>query len=66
MDKLELQAEMKRKGQTYETLSRTLGLSTNAFWRKMNGRNEFTLGEVQEMIKVLEMGPETVKKIFLS
>ena len=66
MNKTELQAEMKRKGFTYETMSKALGISENGFWRKVNGINDFTLPEIQIIIEKLNLNDEKIKIIFFS
>jgi transcriptional regulator with XRE-family HTH domain len=65
MNKLELQAEMKRKNFTYESLAKVLGISHNSFWRKINGMNEFTLSEVQKIVEALNINESKFKEIFL-
>lgn len=66
MNKVELQAEMKRKGFTYESMSKVLGISENAFWRKMNGVNDFTLSEIQTITEKLELDDTKIKVIFFN
>ena len=66
MNKNELLAEMKRKGFTYERMSRVLGISENAFWRKANDLNDFTLPEIQTMINELELDDAKMKAIFFN
>ncbi len=66
MNKNELLAEMKRKGFTYERMSRVLGISENTFWRKANGLNDFTLPEIQTMINELELDDAKMKAIFFN
>ena len=66
MNKNELLAEMKRKGFTYGRMSRVLGISENAFWRKANDLNDFTLPEIQTMINELELDDAKMKAIFFN
>lgn len=66
MNKNELIAEMKRSGFTYEKMSRALGISENAFWRKVNGLNDFTLPEIQVMVRELELDDNKMKVIFFN
>ena len=65
MNKNELQAEMKRKGFTYKTMSEAIGISANGFWRKINGENDFTLSEIQSIAALLDLNNEQVRVIFL-
>lgn len=62
--KAELRAEMLRRGYSYETMAEAIGLSHNTFWRKVNGQNEFTLSEIQAIIKLLELDDQQLKAIF--
>lgn len=66
LNKNELQAEMKRKGYNYATVAKALGISENAFWRKINGSNDFTLTEIQELSRLLELNQEKIMDIFLN
>lgn len=66
MNKNELQAEMKRHGFTYNTLSKALELSENSLWRKINGMNEFTLSEIRTIIKELQLNNDKMNVIFFS
>lgn len=62
--KAELRAEMLRRGYTYETMAAAIGLSSNTFHRKINGKNDFTLSEIQTIIKLLELDDQQLKAIF--
>lgn len=64
MNKNELLAEMKRCGLTYEEMSKALGISKNAFWRKINGFNDFTLPEIQAITEVLKLDESKLKAVF--
>lgn len=66
MNKNELQAEMKRRGFTYETISKAMGISENAFWRKVNGFNDFTLSEIQSIIRILKLNSDKMRTIFFN
>lgn len=55
MNKTALQAEIMRKGFTAAKLSKEIGISKSAFSKKINGKSEFTLGEIQKMVDVLEL-----------
>lgn len=64
MDRYLLEAEIKRKGFTAERLSREIGISKSAFSKKINGKSEFTLGEIQRIVEVL--GLESPLPIFFA
>lgn len=55
MDKLQLEMEMKRKHISIQKMCEILGMSRSAFYRKCNGKSEFTLSEIQAIIKALEL-----------
>lgn len=53
MDKFKLEYEMKSKGITTEMLCAELNISRSSFYRKCKGISEFTLGEIQIIVKYL-------------
>ena len=53
MDKRSLQAEIVKRGFTASSLSKAIGISKSAFSKKINGKSEFTLGEIQRIVEVL-------------
>lgn len=55
MDKYKLEYEMKRKGITQEQLCDDLKISRSAFYRKCNGKSEFTLTEIQDITNYLNL-----------
>ena len=55
MDKFKLAYEMKRKGITQEQLCDDLKMSRSAFYRKCNGKSEFTLTEIQNITNYLNL-----------
>lgn len=66
MNKRELKAEMMRKGFSYKRMAESLKISENAFWRKINGANDFTLPEIQIIIKSLDLTDAKMKEIFFN
>lgn len=50
-----LEYEMKERGYTAEKLSREIGISKSAFSKKINGKSEFTLSEIQGIVSVLKL-----------
>lgn len=55
MDVKALKAEIVKKGFTHARLSKEIGISKAAFSKKINGKSEFTLGEIQRIVDVLEI-----------
>lgn len=47
--------EMKRKKLTTEELSKQMGISKSAFYRKLKGVSEFTQSEIQNIVDILEL-----------
>ncbi len=47
--------EMKRKKLTTEELSKQMGISKSAFYRKLKGVSEFTQSEIQKIVDILEL-----------
>lgn len=64
MDKRTLQAEIMKRGFTMTSLSKAIGISKSAFSKKINGKSEFTLGEIQKIVDVL--GLESPIPIFFA
>ena len=55
MDRLRLEYEVKRKGYTLEEFCKEIGMSRSAFYRKCTGSSDFTLSEMEAIIKVLDL-----------
>lgn len=53
MDKYKLEYEMKIRGISVDKLCKDLNISRSAFYRKCNGKSEFTQGEIQRIIDYL-------------
>lgn len=55
MDRYMLAYEMKSKGITAEKLCKSIGMSKSAYYRKLNGKSEFTQGEIQKICNLLDL-----------
>lgn len=55
MDLLLFDYEMKKRGYTREKLAEAVGISRSAFYRKCTGKSEFTLAEIKEIARVLQL-----------
>ena len=64
MDYKALRAEIVKKGFTHAKLSAAIGISKAAFSKKINGKSEFTLGDIQQIVDVL--GIESPVPIFFA
>lgn len=64
MNKRKLEEEMKKRGISKERLCSELGISRSAFYRKCNGKTQFTLEEIQAIVRVLQL--ESPVEIFFT
>lgn len=55
MDKAKLMYEMTKRGVSIQDMCKKLGMSRSAFYRKCNGISEFTQGEIQNIVDILEL-----------
>ena len=55
MDKALLEYEMNKKHVTIADMCNVLGISRSAFYRKCNGKSEFTQGEIQKIVDYLNL-----------
>ena len=66
MNKNKLKSCIVREGYTAEVVAEKVGLSNTAFSRKVNGRSEFRLNEIQALIKTLCLDNDEVVEIFFA
>lgn len=66
MNKEKLKAEMVLNNITGEELAKKCGMSSASWYNKINGRNEFTLGEVNTIKKVLRLNKDRTHAIFFA
>ena len=64
MNKALLEYEMKKRNISIDSLCEKIGISKTSFYRKTNGKSEFTLGEIQEIVKLLKL--ESPMEIFFA
>lgn len=55
MNKDKLEREMKRNGIGKAKMCEELGISRSAFYRKCKGASQFTLEEIQAIVKLLHL-----------
>jgi len=55
MDKYLLAYEIKKNGYTMEEFAKAIGISKAALSKKMNGKSEFVLKEIQKIMDVLNL-----------
>lgn len=64
MNKEKLEEEMQSQNISKTEMCALLGISRSAFYRKCNGKSEFTLSEMQKILDVLNLN--TPKGIFFA
>ena len=55
MNKALLEYTMRKCGKSIADMCAMLGISRSAFYRKCNGKSEFTLGEIQKIVNFLNL-----------
>lgn len=66
MDKYKLEYFIKNKNMDKKTLCDILGMSVSAFYRKCNGKTEFTRDEIVKIAEILELSGEDILSIFFT
>ena len=66
MNENALKARLVRLGYTYEAIAKELGISKNAFWRKITNKNDFNLPEIQKLKIVLKLEEPEFNEIFFT
>lgn len=59
-----LRAKMLESGVDVKTICEVCGISYPSFYRKLNGRSEFTQNEIGKIIELLHLDMETARRIF--
>lgn len=55
MDKAKLMYEMSKRNVSIREMCEKLEMSRSAFYRKCNGASEFTQGEIQKIVDILDL-----------
>lgn len=61
-----LKGKLVEKGKTYQDGAETIGVSTNTFSDKINGKRKFYVDEVNKLSDLLELTNEEKIDIFLN
>ena len=64
MNKALLEYKMRIKGKNNSDMCKMLGISRSAFYRKCNGKSEFTISEIKKIIDYL--GLDSPVEIFFA
>ena len=60
MDRYKLEYEMKRRHISQAKLCSAIGMSRSAFYRKISGKSDFTLSEINAITDYLGVSPEGI------
>ena len=66
MDSKKLHGKLVEKGYTMSSMAKELGISDTAMYNKMNGKSQFTQGEMHLMASRLQMTMEDIGNIFFA
>ena len=55
MNKALLEYAMSEKGKSISDMCEMLGISRSAYYRKCNGKSEFTMSEIKKIVDFLEL-----------
>lgn len=66
MDKYKLEYFIKRKDMDKVSVCRALNMSTAAFYRKCNGKSEFTREEIMKLAELLDLSGQDILDIFFA
>lgn len=64
MNAAELRAAIARKGRTYRSLAKALGVSEQTLYNKLNGESEFRASEIGTIAAELGLSPLETNAIF--
>lgn len=66
MNQLELRAEIARNGLSIPEFAKRVGIKKSTFYGKLNGKREFTQGEINTIIEFLNLTPDRTMAIFFA
>lgn len=66
MNTAELRAAIARAGKTYRGLARSIGISEQAFYNKLNGESDFKASEIKTLRGELNLTSDEVNYIFFN
>lgn len=66
VDKALLWYKARQKGKTQSALIEFIGISAPSYYRKCEGKSDFTRQEIQLITQFLELSPDEVMRIFFS
>lgn len=66
LDRYKLEYYMNSKNINKDSICEAIGISKSAFFRKCNGRSEFTRYEIDRIAEVLELSGDDILSIFFA
>ena len=66
MNTAELRAAIARVGKTYRDLAKSLGISEQTFYNKLNGESDFKASEIKALRGELNLTSEEINYIFFN
>lgn len=64
--KNEFRAEVVRNGMSLEDVAKAIGINYVSLHRKMNGASDFYRGEIEKIVRLLNLSGEDVLRIFFA
>ena len=66
VDVNKLRGKIVEKGFSQQELAQSIGIDRSTFYRKMKNNGDFSIGEVAEIAKIMQLTNEEAIEIFLS
>ena len=66
VDVNKLRGKIVEKGFSQQELAQSIGIDRSTFYRKMRNNGDFSIGEVAEIAKIMQLSNEEAIEIFLS
>lgn len=63
---LKIQGKMREKGETLESLSKSIGISKTSLFNKIHNTTEFLVSEIQAIRKALDLSEADVQEYFFA
>ncbi len=64
--KNEFKAEVVRRGMSLDDVAKAIGINPASLHRKMNGASDFYRGEIEKIVKLLDLSGSDVIRIFFA
>ncbi len=61
-----LRGKIRERGLTLAELARQIGMSNTSISNKLSGKTDFSLSEIRDIVRVLEISIETIPSYFFA